>query len=83
MNIKITELMPSTVQWPEWAQEAAAEGRLFRECMKRLDAYSSERDKVKDILSGGKGLNVDTYQNRADAALAVLVPVRPGLDSNE
>lgn len=36
-SLKITELMPDSDTWPEWAQQAAAEGCLFRECMKRIE----------------------------------------------
>lgn len=50
--MKIIELMPEFESWPDWAQEAATEGRLFREFMKRLNASMTEVTELHTELDG-------------------------------
>ena len=45
--VKIIEHMGDTDEWPEWAQKAMDEGRLFKECLdriKRLETQIGEND---------------------------------------
>jgi len=53
-NIKITELMPTVGTWPDWTEEAAVEGQLFSECMKRIKAL----EEVHRILCGCDDYNL-------------------------
>ena len=47
----ITELMPSMDDWPEWAVEAANEGRLFHVTMDRLNRYKAALEEIVDLDS--------------------------------
>ena len=39
---KIIEHMGETDNWPEWAQEAMDEGRLFKECLDRINRLETQ-----------------------------------------
>ena len=39
---EIIEHMGDTDNWPEWAQEAMDEGRLFKECLDRIGRLEAQ-----------------------------------------
>ena len=49
---EIIELMPDIDTWPEWAQEAMSEGRLFGECMARIE----KAEKLEAALKKERGI---------------------------
>ena len=69
-NLKITELMPRTATWPEWAQQAAAEGRLFRECMDRISVQRRALCEARGYLQarGAAQSLIDTIDTALDPA---------------